>query len=261
MYKIVEEKNDIDEEIKKLIERKEELCNREGQIENRKMELMEYRVKDLRIIAQQKFILSYWGMKKEILISKILEREHNDILNGINDDCFSMIRTFMGITDEINLRNTCKTMRMRIKKKEVETLETQCIKIKRGRNTGNILKMTMGINGMFKKEPKYEDNKGFIVDFVKVMLQKCDNCTMKADKKNLAMAIMLFVVGREKFMKKHVKFCKTVWNKLHEFKREEAMETDKLFKRVMLKQEKRMQEYLEELNISPCPGCSRFHNI
>lgn len=180
------------------------------------------RVKSLRIQAHQNYIVRYWAMNKKELILAIDKRVSDEIILTLPQDLLNnILNKYLTLKDKLVIRNSCKTMRMRLK---IDKFEKQLMKFPENYieyqlekiNIQNLVNINKNIKNYFDLIPSKENSKDDIVKVVKNYLGLCEQQRSTRNKAICCLELMDFVSGRELFLKKHKRFVETVLNKFEE---------------------------------------------
>ena len=194
-----------------------------------------YRLKSLRIIAQQKYIIGFSRMNKSQLIN-ILNKRSEECILTVPGDIFNSILEFSTIQDKAVMRKVSKTMRIRVQsnltdfekkvlKQPTKYFDDIITKLLKTSDIKQITIMNKFITANYEtyNDPSVPGYKTNIVNIIKHFLDVVQKCNTKRGRIKFVIQIMKFVSGRTYFLQNHKKFALTVKNKMIEFESEDGI--------------------------------------
>ena len=243
-----------------------------------------YRLKSLRSIAQQKYVIGFSRMNKSQLIDALNRRTEEPILT-IPGDIFNCIIGYSTIQDKAEMRKVSKTMRIRVQsnltdiekkvlKKPTNYFKDVIAKFLKTSDINKMKKMNKFITENFEMYypascPEYKNN---IVIIIKNFLTVIEYQTVKNNKIQLVLQTMKFTTDRKEFLINHKKFAITVKQKIIEFESEDAIcgneriemdyyktRIDNIVSGFSEEQLKNAEDVYNRRRTSVCSCCGRTH--
>ncbi len=200
-----------------------------------------YTVRNLRKIAQQKYVIGFSRMNKSQLINILNQRTRENLLI-VPQVIFTLITDYTSILDKMKMIQVSKTTRLRTKENMTKEEKKMIKKPKdyMDKIIKKVLKMTKYydfdkikiLNNIISNnfEVFYSINsfkyKKKIVELIKGYLNLCERCVKKPNKVKVALMIMKFLSYRKTFLINHQTFALIVSQKMIEFDSEEAIDGD-----------------------------------
>lgn len=234
--KIFEEKLvAVDTAIVNLTVEKKKMIELENKREFEEM-MKNSRVKNLKIQAQQNYILNFSLMKKVDLIKALDKRINKEIIFTIPDVMYNNVISYISLEDKLIIKSVSKTMKVRtqsslsdIEKDILKRPKEYMIRLIRDFMSINTVdpvslrKLQKLINSICYRFDKYfkfknpSESKDDIVKIIKHFLNLSEACITKKRKVLISLMLMKFVSGRTYFLTHHKQFTNTVKAKIAEF--------------------------------------------